>query len=467
MLGISLAHAGVAKTGIGSTGNDEAAEPASADRPATARAPRPARYILAMAVALILAYLLIWLQLTPMDIGRSDFTSFYVGGTLLRDGHGAGLYNQALQQALHSRLIAPDREPNLPFVNPPPVALLVLPVTFLPLATAFHLWSLLELGVLVLAVVLAVRGAPWPSATPHIWKIAAGAAAVASMGTWTLVLQAQWTPVLALGLVLAHRCWKRGYQASGALVLVLAAGMAKPQLAIGLVAFLLGWRSRRVILGAAAGAAALGLLSLALVGPSGIRGLIAILSASTTRWNLSNMLSAIGVIGSYLGNSAAAHVIGILVSLGACVVALWLGSLVRRSPDRLDTALIGASVLSLLAAPHAYSDDLVMLAPMFVIAVAATSRRAGVDLRVRANGRVLLAFGGWALISLAAFADFTDASSFPPGQITAWALVCAAAWAVVATVNGAYPSTSLPTTGIVELEGVGYRPQRHHANAIP
>jgi hypothetical protein len=164
--------------------------PASATPPATARAPRPARYILAIAVALMLAYLLIWLQLTPIDIGRSDFTSFYVGGTLLRSGHGATLYNQVLQQALHSRLIAPDREPNLPFVNPPPAALVVLPVTFLPLVTAFHLWSLIELGVLVLAVVLAVRSAPWPSATPLVWKIAAGAAGLASVGTWTLLLQA-------------------------------------------------------------------------------------------------------------------------------------------------------------------------------------------------------------------------------------------------------------------------------------
>jgi alpha-1,2-mannosyltransferase len=424
---------------------------------APAAALRPARFIFAIAAALILAYVLIWIRISPIDIGRSDFTSFYVGGTLLRDGHGAGLYNQVLQQSLHSRLIAPDREPNLPFVNPPPAALVVLPVTFLPLAVAFHIWSLLELAMLALAVVLVTREAPWPSATPPLWKIAASTAALASMGTWTLLLQAQWTPVLALGLALAYRFWKRGHEASGALVLVLAAGMAKPQLALGLVAFLLGWRSRRIIIGAVAGAAALGLGSLALVGPSGIRGLITILAASTTRWDLGNMLSAIGVVGSYLGTSAAAHIVGVLLSAIACAAAALLGAMLRRDPNRLDSALVGATILSLLAAPHAYSDDLVMLAPMFVIAVAATARRADADLRLRADRHVLLVFGCWTLISVAAFADFADAAAFPPGQLTAWALLIAAVSAVVATARNTPQPTTAAKGGAVTLQGSRYR----------
>jgi hypothetical protein len=460
MLGVRLVRARVSAHGPKAGGGN--AEIRSRDgvtvvgrRSASATTLRPARFIVAIATALILGYVLIWIRISPTDIGRSDFTSFYVGGTLLRDGHGAGLYNQALQQALHSRLIAPDREPNLPFVNPPPAALLVLPATFLPLATAFRLWGLLEVAVLVLTVVLAVRDAPWPSPTPRLWKVAAGATALASMGTWTLLLQAQWTPVLALGLALAYRFWKRGHEASGALVLVVAAGMAKPQLALGLIAFLLGWRSRRIILGAVAGAAALGLASLALVGPSGIRGLIAILASSTTRWDLGNMLSAVGVIGSYLGNSAAAHMVGVLVSAGACAAAVWLGVLVRRDPNRLETALIGATVLSLLAAPHAYSDDLVMLAPLFVVAVAVTARRAGADLRVRAARHVYFVFGCWALISIAAFADFADAASFPPGQLTAWALLVAAVSAVVATARAASTPTSAQG-GIVTLQGSRY-----------
>ena len=408
---------------------------------------RLARFILASSAALLIAYVLIWLRISPVDLGRSDFTSFYVGGTLLRDGHGAALYNQALQQWLHSRLIAPDREPNLPFVNPPLAAFVVLPATLLPLAAAFHVWSFLEVAVLAAAVIIAARNAPWPRNTPLLWRSAAVAAALASLGTWTVLMQAQWTPVLALGIALAYRFWKRGHEATGALILVVAAGMAKPQLALGLMAFLVGWRRRRVILGGLAGAAVLAVGCLALVGTSGVGGFIGILAASTTRWDLRNMLSFVGVVGSYFGNGMASHAVGALATAGACAAAVWFGSMVRRDLSRLDVALIGATLLSLLAAPHAYSDDLVMLAPVFVIAVAVGSRHAVAAWRRRSGLPVLLVYGSWALISIAAFADFADAASFPPGQLTGWALFVAAAGAAAVTVKSAR------AVGHVDLRG--------------
>ena len=168
------------------------------------RSQRPARLIIAISAALLVAYAVVWSQVSSIDVGRSDFTAFYVGGTLLREGHTGDLYNEAVQQPLHSALIAPDREGNLPFVNTPVAAALVLPVTFLPLAAAYRLWGLLELAILVLAVVLAVRTVEWPPETPRVWKVAAGAAALASMGTLTTVIQAQWTPILALEIGRAH-----------------------------------------------------------------------------------------------------------------------------------------------------------------------------------------------------------------------------------------------------------------------
>src|ERR1017187_1947233 len=291
----------------------------AADRlPGVSGSLRPARLIIAIAGALLIAYPVIWTQVSSFDVGRSDFTAFYVGGTLLREGHTGDLYSQAEQQPLHSELIAPDREGDLPFVNTPVAAALVLPVTFLPLAAAYRVWSVLELAVIVIAVVLAVRTVEWPAGTPRLWKAAAGAAALTGMGTWTLLVQAQRTPLLALGLVLACRSWKGGPTATGAAVVVVSAGIAKPHLALGLLAFLLGWRRRRIILGAIAGAGGLALASLALVGPSGIDGFVKILAGSTTRWVLANMLSFIGVVGSLFGSGAAAHLISLVATLLAC-----------------------------------------------------------------------------------------------------------------------------------------------------
>jgi hypothetical protein len=389
--------------------------------------------IIAIAAALLVAYAVIWTQVTSFDVGRSDFTAFYVGGTLLREGHTGDLYSQAVQQPLHSALIAPDPEANLPFVNTPVAAALVLPVTLLPLDAAYRLWSLLELAVLILAVVLAVRTVDWPPGTRGVWKIAAGAAALAGVGTWTMFVQAQWTPLLALGLVLAYRSWKGGHLATGAAVLVVSAGIAKPHLALGLLAFLIGWRRRRVILGALAGGAALAVASFALVGPSGVTGFVNILASSTTRWALSTMVSFIGVVGSVFGNGLVAHLVGLAATLLACAAAFWLGMRVRRDATRLDTALAGAAVLSLLASPHAYPDDLVMLAPALVIGVAAAARRVGSSVPLTLTSPVVVAFGAWALISIAACADLIDAASFPPGQLAGWALLVAAALACIAT----------------------------------
>jgi hypothetical protein len=417
------------------------------------RSQRPARLIIAISVALLVAYGVVWAQVSSVDVGRSDFTAFYVGGTLLREGHTGDLYNEAIQQPLHSALIAPDREGNLPFVNTPVAAVLVMPVTALPLAVAYRLWGILELAILVLAVVLAVRAVEWPADTPRAWKVAAGAASLASMGTLTTVIQAQWTPILALGIVLAYRAWKGGHQATGAALLVVSAGIAKPHLALGLLAFLLGWRRRRVIFGGVAGIAGLALASLALVGPAGIAGFVRILAGSTTRWDLAGMVSFIGVVGSLFGSGVVAHLISLVITLFACAAAVWLGALVRRDPSRLDTALVGAVLLSLVASPHAYPDDLVMLAPAMVIAVAAAARRMTTNAPLIWRSPVALAFGAWALITLAAFADLADSATFPPGQLAGWALAVAAVLACLASRRwGA--RVGVPSSRVAPLAGI-------------
>jgi len=83
----------------------------------------------ALGGAALLAYLGLWTHVGAVQIGRSDFTSTYVGATLLREGQGGSMYDEALQAPLHAALIAPDREGNLPFVNAPLAAAIALPVS--------------------------------------------------------------------------------------------------------------------------------------------------------------------------------------------------------------------------------------------------------------------------------------------------------------------------------------------------
>jgi Glycosyltransferase family 87 len=369
---------------------------------------------MAIAAALLLAYVLIWARLPTADIDRSDFTSSYVAGLLLRHPGGAAVYDAATQAAVRDRLIAPVRNGTVPFVDAPPAAALVAPVTWLGLVAAYRLWTALSLALLVLAVVVAVRSAPWPETTPRIWRLAAAIAALASMGTWTLLLQGQWTSLTALGLALAYRDWRHGHEVRGAVLLVLAAGVAKPHLALGLAAFLLGWGRRRVILGAIGGLAGLAVASLAVVGTAGVLAFAGLATAQGGAWDLRRMLSFIAIPGSIAGNGTISEAIGLAGTAAACVVAWRLGALARRHPDRVDRALIAAAVLSLLGAPHAYAQDLVMLAPVLIWATAIAAERRIAVVTV------------WALITAAAFIDFIDGGAFPPGPLATWALIVAA-----------------------------------------
>jgi len=398
---------------------------------------RQARVVIAIAAALLLAYVLIWAELPSTGIDRSDFTSSYAAGVLLRHPGGAAVYDAATQTALRDRLIAPVHNGAVPFVDAPPAALLVAPVTLLSLPSAYRVWTVLSLLILVLAVIVAVRSAPWPESAGRVWRVAAGMAALASMGTWTLLLQGQWGSLTALGLALAYREWRLGNQVRGALILVVAAGVAKPHLALGLAAFLIGWRSRRILAGAVGGVAALAAASLAAVGTAGVVAFVRLATAQGGAWDLRRMLSFIAIPGSIAGNGTASEVIGLTGTAAACVVAWRVGALVRRHPERLAPALIAAAVLSLLGAPHAYAQDLVMLAPVLIWAVAI------------AGDRGLAVLGLWALVTVAAVVDLVDGGAFPPGQLAPWVLLLAAILACVqawrARVNEAAPGSQMPT----------------------
>jgi hypothetical protein len=393
-----------------------------------ARSSRPARAIVAVGIALLAAYLITWLQLGPVAIGRSDFTAFYAGSTLVREGHGAAAYDAAVQGALRNQLIAPDHAGAVPFDDAPPAAAVVAPLTVLSLDVAYRVWALLMLAVLLAAVVIAVRAAPWPAGTSRTWKAAAAVAALAGTGTWLMFIQGQWGALTALGLALAYRDWRAGRQLRGGVLLVLAAGVAKPHLALGLAAFLIGWRQRRAIAGALGGAVALAAASLMIVGPGGVSAWIGGAISQAGRWDVRPMVSFIGIPGAWLGNGIAAHVLAALASLVACAVAWRLGSLARRDTGRFTIALAGATVLSLVAAPHAYAQDLVMLAPAMVLAAAWAANQRD------AAARLVAVFALWGLISAVALIDFLDGTAVPPGQLTAWVLVivatsvCAAAW---------------------------------------
>lgn len=397
---------------------------------------RIALAVAGVAAALLVADLVLWLRVDHHDIGRSDFTATYVGATLLRQGHGSQIYDESLEAPLHATLIAPDSEGNLPFVNPPAAAVLTEPLTLLNLTDAYRLWSLLQLGLLALAVVVATRAAPWPPGTSLGPRIVTSLVALASLGTLNLLLLGQWDGLPALGLALAYASWRGGHQARGGFCLALTAAVAKPHLALGLAAFMLGRRNRRTLAGGAAGLLTVVTVSLVAVGPAGVGGFVHAAVDSTSRWPLRQMLGFTGLTGSWLGDTAAAHAIaaaGTLVAVAACGL---LGDRWRRHPQSLEPALAAATALSLLAAPHLLGHDLTLVAPALVWSMAAATARdpARKSWPGKYSSRVL---GLCLLFNLAALLDLGNDRPAPPGRIVPWTLLAGAAagWAGAATMR--------------------------------
>ena len=391
--------------------------------------------------AMVAAYLVLWLGVGAAEIGRSDFTSTYVGATLLREGQGGSMYDETLQAPLHAALIAPDREGNLPFVNAPLAAAVALPVSLLSLQAAYRLWSLLQLALLVGAVVVAIRAAPGRRSLPPLTLVAVGLGALACLGTLATLLLGQWDGLSALGLAVAYACLRGRRPATAGAVLAMTALIAKPHLALGLAAFVIGMRDRRLLLGAAGGVVASLLLSLLVASPAGIAGFVGAAIHSTTRWQLANMVSLVGISGAIAGNGTASHLLAAVGSVVAVAIAAALGSAARSRPARFEAALAGAAVLSLLASPHAYWDDLALLVPALAWSFTALAARPGGAGRLGAG-----VVAAWIAISVAAFVDIASDAARPWGVLTPWVLIGAAALAIATC----YREGATPPSAIVD-----------------
>lgn len=341
---------------------------------------RPTRTTLLVAgagAALLLVSLSVWLNLSRLQVGRSDFTSVYAGAVLLRDGHGAQLYDEAAQNTVHAGLLAPgDHEGNLPYLNPPTAALLAVPLTALSVPDAYRVWSLLQLVLVALGVAAAVRAAPWAQGTPRHVRAVTCVVATAGVGAANTLFLGQWDGLLVLGLGLAYLCWRRDRALAAGVLLGATALIAKPHLFLGLAAFLLLRRDRRALLGAAAAAVALAGLSLALVGPQGVAGFVRITAADADRWPPSMLLGFSGLFGSVLGGTATSHLLAAAADLAAVAGCGVLGARSREA-GRFETCLAGTLALSLVAAPHLLTHDLVLLAPAAAFLLARATQADG------------------------------------------------------------------------------------------
>ena len=321
---------------------------------------RLTRALLALVLALAAAGLMVVLTQSPASRLSSDFTINYSAGMLVRQGHFASPYQQA-ELGDMMRRVAPGGaiDPRLPFSLPLGAALPYALLSLLPIELAFHLWQLITIALIVVAVLLLQRAAPTLLSPGGGGKIAVRGLAVvgllAAIPTWATLTEGQPTAWLFLGgaMVVSVLRWDSPALAAGAGLLL----AVKPQYLPAYLVILFAARRWRSLAAAAAGAGLL-LLSPLVGGGAGLSAMVhnALSANQVVAVRLNE--SWIGVIGPALPASVATAVAIILYLgvLGALFVLAW-----RRPTSLIGfAALTGA--LTVLASPHALPHDLLILA---------------------------------------------------------------------------------------------------------
>jgi Glycosyltransferase family 87 len=388
--------------------------------------------LIAVAAALLLAqYARVWVATPDLLARTSDFAGTYAAATLWREGQAAHMYDSAAEQRVLAATRAPSNHLDIPFENPPAAALVGAPFSLLDAVAAYRAWSLLQLGFVVLAVVVAARAAPWPERTPRVVRLAIALVAIAGFGTGALWIEGQWDGPLVLGLSLAYWAWRRDRSSLAGVAIGVTAAIAKPHLMLGVAAFMVGRRDWRALGAAAGGALATMAVSLLTQGPGALTAFAAALMIPRYSPSL-QMQSAFGLFASWLGDTILANRMALAAAAISFCAAALIGARTRGRRAYLEPALGAAAVLSLFGSPHLLSHDLSLLAPVLVFVcawVALTEARAG---RSWPGPKSLAALGLWVAVSLASQHDLGAASLADVrlgqfGRITPWALLLSAA----------------------------------------
>lgn len=292
-----------------------------------------------------------------------DFPAFFTGGWLVRQGENASLYDLQRQQAIQQTVLG--HEVVSAYVNPPHYALFAAPFSALSYAQAFALWSVLMLlafGVSVALLRLMLPRLREPNG------LLLGGLALLSAPVYFALSAGQNTGLsllLHVGILLA--LVRRRDGVAGVLI---ALGMFKPQLFIGLLPLLLIDRRWRSLAAFTISAALLGVVTVWLFGWRVLVDWLALLQSPLYRYEevrqAAKMFSWQPLWQLALGPNMVATVLGwlsaLIVFAGLCRL-WWRG--VAALPLRYAVTLCGLMVMS----PHLPVYDLgLLILPGLVIA---------------------------------------------------------------------------------------------------
>jgi lipid-A-disaccharide synthase-like uncharacterized protein len=289
---------------------------------------------------------------------NSDWVAFAVGSHLLRSG--GCLYCVGSQIATtHAMGLAPGDGIN-PFVSLPPVGFVFEPLGLLPPLQGIAL-TLAACSVIFVAAV-ALTWKLLPTEWGPLDRIGLALVSSGSLTGLVAFLQWQWVMLLALLITLALHRSERFVTAGVALSVLLV----EPQMVWLALPMLMAARQWRMLIGFALGALGWLATSLILVGPTQLMRWPGFLLQT----HVGDAFRGVGLpafVASITNNGPSAFWTSAVLGAAACVLAYVLRRKLRDHPMH---ALALGIVLSVVAAPHIYAQDLAVLTlPCIVVAI--------------------------------------------------------------------------------------------------
>jgi len=298
----------------------------------------------------------------PCDSPQCDFSAFWPAGVLARAHHTATLYDPQRFWD-YRRAVLTSQAANTRWIYPPVGLLPSAAISFVPFESAFWVWTAVSL--IAAAGLLRGAGLPWSVIT--VGLLSPAALWNTELGQFGTLMGA----ALVAGLLLANKAPVRAGS-------ILALLLVKPQYGVLLpVAFAAG-RQWRAMVACAIACVALVAATTALTGPDVWRAYITIGMPVAQRFletppsmdaSHNFGLSVFWMLRSFgagVGGSYAAQTICSLLALTAAMI--WR----RRNLPPLDVTTL-VVMLTLLASPYGYTDDMVG----FSVVLAARAQRRG------------------------------------------------------------------------------------------
>jgi len=306
----------------------------------------------------------------------NDWLSFYTGGTLVRTGQAAHLYDASAQDAIQRGLLGADFDMVIGFLLPAFVAFFFAPLSKLSLAMSYTVWLAINIAMLGLLLRLSWR---WLEAVPQALRSVFLACAV-SVPVVDILMQGQVDLFILAGLAGCYALLRDGRPALGGSALALA--LFKPHLAAAVVLLLLVKRQWRAL---AAFAVTGGMVMLApalFLGPHVLVEQVRLLSSFTGAETnqlvlpLDTMINIRATVTSLTGSLNVWLWLPLLALIATASLALAVRVWMAR-PALHPQSWALAFTLPLLYSPHVHIQSMVLLiaaAGLYLIASQSSAR---------------------------------------------------------------------------------------------